>query len=695
MGVSANKSNKKANPKIKYKTIKKIGKGGFGEVYLIEKDNKEYALKKISILEYKLTEKQIEEYKEKIKCFAALNSNNIIKYYDSFVQDDYFNILMEYGGDSNLKQFIQKYKIKNQFIEEKIIKQIINQLYFGLKEIHNNKIIHRDLKPENIIINKKNKIKIGDFSISKILTTNSKYGKTKIGTLFYTAPEIIKGDKYDNRVDIYSLGCIIYELFTLNEYYIDKTIDQKECKINNDIYDKGWQNIIDSLLKKDYKERPIIKDVYTIAKSNNIILNNEILLTININKDDIGKQIYFLDNTEYKDDFGIKHKHYNLMEMNEENTELYINDFKYKFKKYFIPEKEGLYTIKIILNFNIKNCRCMFKGCLNLESIDLSLFDTQNVMDMSEMFSSGKPSIRSNLKMINLSSLDTKYVTSMNTMFLGCSSLQSIDLSSFNTKNVTDMFGMFFKCFNLKSIDLSSFDTKNVNDMSFMFCECYDLKSINLSSFDTKNVTDMQRMFYNCCNLESIDLSSFDTKNVTDMSNMFCECINLESINLSSFDTKNVTNMDSMFALCSNNLKRIDLSSFDTKNVTNMDSMFSGCFHLESINISSFNTENVTNLKCMFYECFHLESIDLSSFDTKNVIDMSCMFCRCSDLKYIDLSSFDIKNITDINRIFEKCSNLKKIKIKKLFFEKIIKDNPDCENEYFIKNAIIIDKLNN
>ena len=104
MGVSANKSNKKANPKIKvqidihqYKTIKKIGKGGFGEVYLIEKDNKEYALKKISILEYKLTEKQIEEYKEKIKCFAALNSNNIIKYYDSFVQDDYFNILMEYG----------------------------------------------------------------------------------------------------------------------------------------------------------------------------------------------------------------------------------------------------------------------------------------------------------------------------------------------------------------------------------------------------------------------------------------------------------------------------------------------------------------------------------------------------------------------------------------------------------------------
>jgi serine/threonine protein kinase len=248
---------------------------------------------------------------------------------------------MEYGGDSNLKQFIKKYKIKNQFIEEKIIKKIIKQLYFGLKEIHKNKIIHRDLKPENIIINKNNKIKIGDIDISKILTA------TKKGTLFYKAPEIIKEDKYDNRVDIYSLGCIIYELLTLNEYYTDKILDQKECKINTDIYDKGWQNLIDSLLKKDYKERPNIEEVYTIAKSNNIILDNEISLTININEDDIGKKIYFLDNPEYIDEYTIKDKHDHLKEMNEENTELYINNFKYKFKKYFIPEKEGLYTIKI------------------------------------------------------------------------------------------------------------------------------------------------------------------------------------------------------------------------------------------------------------------------------------------------------------------------------------------------------------
>ena len=138
---------------------------------------------------------------------------------------------------------------------------------------------------------------------------------------------------------------------------------------------KDGKNLINSLLKKDYKERPFIEEVYTIAKGNNIILDNEILLTININKNDLGKQIYFLHNTD------------NLREMNEENRELYINDFKYKFKKYFIPEKEGLYTIKIILNFNIKICSCMFKGCRKLESIDLSLFDTQNTINMSQMFS--------------------------------------------------------------------------------------------------------------------------------------------------------------------------------------------------------------------------------------------------------------------------------------------------------------------
>ena len=164
--------------------------------------------------------------------------------------------------------FINDYKNRDEPINESIIKSIILQICEGLKDIHDNKIIHRDLTPDNIFIDKNNKIKIGDFGVSKIMTTFNNYAKTQIGKLNYLAPEILKGKDYNNKLDIYSLGCIIYELFTLNEYYADKVIDEKECKINLEIYNSKYQELIDLLLKKEEIEE-IKKMIETLSKINN------------------------------------------------------------------------------------------------------------------------------------------------------------------------------------------------------------------------------------------------------------------------------------------------------------------------------------------------------------------------------------------------------------------------------------------
>ena len=75
------------------------------------------------------------------------------------------------------------------------------------------------------------------------------------------APEILKREKYNNKVDLYAFGCIIYELFTLSEYYVDKIIDEKDGKINLDIYSKKWQELIDLCLKKNYHQRPTIEEL--------------------------------------------------------------------------------------------------------------------------------------------------------------------------------------------------------------------------------------------------------------------------------------------------------------------------------------------------------------------------------------------------------------------------------------------------
>ena len=173
---------------------------------------------------------------------------------------------MEYGGDLDLKKYIKQYKDDNQYINEKIIKDIITQICIGLKEIHENKLIHRDLTPDNIFINDDNKIKIGDFGISKILELNQNYVITKLGKHHYFAYVIEKGEKYNNKIDIYALGCIIYELFTLNEYYIDTKIEDMAGKINEDLYDSKWQDLIDLLIKKDYHERPNTQEIYEYIK---------------------------------------------------------------------------------------------------------------------------------------------------------------------------------------------------------------------------------------------------------------------------------------------------------------------------------------------------------------------------------------------------------------------------------------------
>ena len=273
-----------------YKVIRPLGEGGFGAVYLVEKDNKTYALKKLT---KKLKKEEIEEIKKMIETLSKINNEHLIKYYQTFAKNDTFNILMEYAGERNLKQFINDYKNRDELINESIIKSIILQICEGLKDLHDNKIIHRDLTPDNIFIDKNNKIKIGDFGVSKIMTTFNNYAKTQIGKLNYLAPEILKGKDYNNKVDIYSLGCIIYELFTLNEYYADKVIDEKECKINLDIYNSKYQELIDLLLKKDYHERPNIGEVIEF-----LLEFNCIIAEINIKEEDINREIRIINSYE-------------------------------------------------------------------------------------------------------------------------------------------------------------------------------------------------------------------------------------------------------------------------------------------------------------------------------------------------------------------------------------------------------------
>lgn len=127
---------------------------------------------------------------------------------------------------------------------------------------------------------------------------------------------------------------------------------------------------------------------------------------------------------------------------------------------------------------------------------------------------------------------------------------KSLDLSLWDTSNIVNMSTMFGYCQSLTSLNLSSFNTSKVTNMSSMFKSCQDITELNLSAFNTSNVTNMSEMIDSCTNITTINLSSFNTLKVTDFSNMIFGCQYLSSIDLSTFDISDGSTTTSMFYMC-------------------------------------------------------------------------------------------------------------------------------------------------
>ncbi len=322
---------------------------------------------------------------------------------------------------------------------------------------------------------------------------------------------------------------------------------------------------------------------------------------------------------------------------------------------------------------NVIHMRNMFSGCENLTNLDVSHFDTSNVIDMGGMFYSCK-----SLMNLDVSQFNTNKVTDMGNMFSWCNGLTNLDVSKFDTSKVRSMSGMFFDCYNLANLDVSKFDTGNVRNMSDMFFSCRSLINLDVSHFDTSKVTQTYRMFLGCENLVNLDVSHFDMSNVTDMNAMFEDCSSLTNLDVSHFDTSKVvgefsfdTGMSNMFNGCSS-LTNLDVSNFDTSNVTNMESMFAGCENLTNLDVSHFVTSNVKNMRNMFHFCNALKNLDVSHFDTRNVTNMSGMFFDCESLTNLDVGQFNTSNATDMSFMFGNCVSLTNLDVSKFDTRNVI-----------------------
>ena len=250
-----------------YEIEKQLGKGTYGVVYKVKKrdDNKIYVLKQISLIG--LTSSQKDEVKLEAKVLSKIKSKYVVKYYDSFEEDGKLNIIMEYCDNGDLNDFLERHKLTKHLLPENLVWKIFIKITLGMADIHKLKILHRDLKSLNIFLKKDDDIRVGDLGVAKILN-HTFFAKTFIGTPYYLSPEICEDKPYNDKSDVWALGCILYELCTYQHPFTAKSQGGLILKILNDnpkpihsYYSKDLSNLINLIFDKDFKKRPSCLDI--------------------------------------------------------------------------------------------------------------------------------------------------------------------------------------------------------------------------------------------------------------------------------------------------------------------------------------------------------------------------------------------------------------------------------------------------
>ena len=283
-----------------FEILEKLGEGSYSTVYKVKRklDDQIYALKKVKLLN--LNEKEKTNSLNEVRILASVKSNHVISYKEAFFdeKDSTLGIVMEYADNGDLYKKIVEYKKKKIYFEEIDIWKIFIQLVKGLKALHDLQILHRDLKSANVFLFKNGHAKLGDLNVSKVAKRG--LGYTQTGTPYYASPEIWKDLPYDNKSDIWSLGCVLYEMITLHPPFKAKNMDELYKKVlsgdieklpskfSNDLYE-----VVLLLMKVNSNKRPNCGDIL-----NNIYVKKRIEFFNNMNNNDNDGNLVNVDEKE-------------------------------------------------------------------------------------------------------------------------------------------------------------------------------------------------------------------------------------------------------------------------------------------------------------------------------------------------------------------------------------------------------------
>ncbi|XP_016069081.1 PREDICTED: serine/threonine-protein kinase Nek3 isoform X1 [Miniopterus natalensis] len=233
-----------------YSTLRVIGEGSFGRVLLVQQESSSemFAMKEIRLSKNSRKEAVL---------LAKMKHPNIVAFKESFEAEGHLYIVMEYcdGGD-----LIQKIKHqKGKLFPEDMILNWFTQMCLGVNHIHKKRVLHRDIKSKNIFLTQNGKVKLGDFGSARLLSNPMAFACSYVGTPYYVPPEIWENMPYNNKSDIWSLGCVLYELCTLKHPFQAnswKSLILKICQGSMSPLPSHYSYELQHLIKQMFKRNP-------------------------------------------------------------------------------------------------------------------------------------------------------------------------------------------------------------------------------------------------------------------------------------------------------------------------------------------------------------------------------------------------------------------------------------------------------
>ncbi|CAH3150225.1 unnamed protein product [Porites lobata] len=249
-----------------YTRIKTLGRGAFGEAVLYRKteDNVLVVVKEVNLS--RASDKERADAEKEVDILSLLNHTNIVTYYNHYIDGTSLLIEMEYcnGGTLNDKIYAQK-----ELFAEEIVIWYFFQICSGMSHIHECGIVHRDIKTLNIFLTKSGLVKLGDFGIATVLKGSREFmAESVVGTPYYMSPEIVQGHKYNQKSDMWALGCVLYEMLTLRKVFdatnplrLVSDIVKGQYEEIDSQYTSDMHSLVTILLSQNPDDRPTVAEV--------------------------------------------------------------------------------------------------------------------------------------------------------------------------------------------------------------------------------------------------------------------------------------------------------------------------------------------------------------------------------------------------------------------------------------------------